>query len=123
MVIKETMAESTGQVFGCTLKPLSFPEVERDMRCYYDANHDLPIVCMLCEASFNRPTPDRQPDETAVVSPPINSDDVRQSYLHHLFKEHKLVLHQTSDIASYKWLVRSHMIINTTVFRPLQSNS
>ncbi len=96
---------SIGQISSScssSLKPLSFPEVERDMRCYYNANHDVPIPCMLCEETFNS----NNSNEICTAAKPDYGDLSRQLFIQHLFKEHKIVIHRISDIASYRLYVQ-----------------
>ena len=82
-----------------SLKPLSFPEVERDLRCYYDANYDVPIPCMLCETTFDVNT---EHSKEAAAKLEDHGDLSRQLFIQHLFKEHKMVIHRISDIANYQ---------------------
>ena len=72
------------------LKPLSFPDPKNDASCFYDKEKDVPIPCLVCEASFG-------PEET--------SDKARELFKQHLFKEHNIVIHNTETIISYKWYI------------------
>ena len=66
---------------GGALQPLFLPETKRDLSCFYDESKDLPIPCLVCEETFTG----------------------SNQYLQHLLTYHKIVIHNTSDIASYKW--------------------
>ena len=68
------------------LKPLLFPEVQRDTRSFYDEKHDIPIPCLQCDVVFD----DAQ---------------ARETFLQHSFTKHKIVIHRVCDIVSYKWYV------------------
>ena len=65
--------------------PLYFPEQKRDLSCFYDPAKDCPIPCVLCEKTFS-------------------GDKARDAFLQHLFHNHKIVIHKTSDIISLRWL-------------------
>ena len=97
MAAKTTLTDSSS-----TLKPLSFPVIEKDLKCYYDPNYDLPIICMLCEASFEKKATQRSTAGVVTDDGEIG-DAVRRQFLQHLFKEHKLVINRVCDIASYRW--------------------
>ena len=73
------------------LKPLSFPDPQRDVSCFYDKEKDVPIPCLVCQTSFG---------------PEDSSDKPRELFKQHLFREHKIVIHNTEGIISYKWYVR-----------------
>ena len=68
------------------LKPLLFPEVQRDTKSFYDEKHDIPIPCLQCDVVFD----DAQ---------------ARETFLQHSFTKHKIVIHRVCDIVSYKWYV------------------
>lgn len=74
------------------LKPLCFPEVKSDLSSFYNPDNDMPIPCMFCDSIF---------DKTS--SPKGDGKECRQMFLHHIFKEHRLVINKTTDITSYRW--------------------
>ena len=79
---------STEKTRSKSLKPLSFPDAQRDLKCFYDENHDLPIPCMKCTAVFEY--------KEGKLS--------REKFVEHSCKEHKIVIHRVCDITSYRWL-------------------
>lgn len=91
------MASASPHSVLSPLKPLSFPETETDLSCYYNPNSDIPIPCMLCDCTFNKTSIPKESKEDAI------GKLCRDTYLQHLFKEHKLVIHKTSDITSFRW--------------------
>lgn len=76
--------------------PLYFPEEKRDLSCFYDTAKDCPIPCVLCEQKYS-------------------GDKARDVFLQHLFHNHKIVIHKTSDIISLRWLVRQNTSIHNLV--------
>lgn len=94
--------DTTSSFHGTTiLQPLSFPESVGDNKanaaCFLDAEKDFPIPCLLCEQCFS-------------------NAKAREEFLRHMLCSHKIVIHGTRDISSWKWLaIRIYMnILNIT---------
>lgn len=85
--LSPTVELSTNQGQKAILHPLVFPEMKRDMSCFYHVDEDLPIPCLVCSQEFNG----------------CNGQQVREDYLHHIASQHKIIVHRASHIASYKW--------------------
>lgn len=80
-------ASSTG--VSRKLQPLFFPEIKKDLCSFYDQDKDVPIFCLVCEEAFTG----------------TDGQIVRSECLQHLFRSHNIVIHNASEIASFKLLV------------------
>ncbi len=80
------------------LQPLTFPERAIDVpSCFINDQSDLPI-CFMCPMEFTS-----QPLSLAMTSDPPARLSPREEWLRHLLVQHKIVIHNTHELASLKW--------------------
>ena len=109
-------------------QPLTFPETpKKDLSLFTDPSKDQPIHCFICDQTFpssrDCEARDVLPLETTETESKSNVDVTMQAtvtgseerskvklslqpkdeWLRHLLLEHKIVIHQVSDICSLKW--------------------
>ena len=121
------------------LQPLSFPETPKeDLSLFTDPSKDQPIYCLICDQTFSSrdcDSEERKSDRPVGVA--LEKEEVesrereervrekeeskalslqpKDEWLRHMLLDHKIVVHQVSEICSLKWYENKYVYMSRVI--------